>query len=343
MLFMPSVSLEFPVLVSPSKNGYDLRPLFLDSPHSSAKRFRLAVDLLSKEVRRQFRAFETERKTIDDLLWFSFNPKLKFERKKLYFTLSQHTIFGDFLIVRFSLKDHQILCLPQFDNFFAILSKNILENGSFSEQLTIIVRDRLQEERKNNPDDFSPNNYYASGGEFVTNISVKINTKPAIFPFEEQIDTWFASLSGQAEKFSGAAELARVGYSLQDNYPNNLSRDSLHNSEVERLSSLIFGSKMTAIVIVGPTGCGRTTLLHECFYRYLQAQENKTKKVTIWHIDPNRIIAGMSIVGMWQRRFESILNYIIKRKTPNLRPRLFVDNLVAFFRVGKSAQKFYDS
>ncbi len=338
MPFMPSVSLEFPVLVSPSKNGYDLRPLFLDSPHSSAKRFRDAVDLLSKEVRRQFRAFETERKTIDDLLWFSFNPQLKFERKKLCFTLGHHTIFGDFLIVRFSLKGHQILCLPQFDNFFAILSKNILKDGSFSEQLTAIVRDRLLEERKNNPDDFSPNDYYAHGGEFVTSISVNINTKPAIFPFEEQIDAWFASVSGQAEKFSGAAELARVGSNLRDDYPNNLSRDSLHDAEVERLSSLIFGSRMTAIVIVGPPGCGRTTLLHESFYRYLQAQESKAKKATIWHIDPNRVISGMSIVGMWQRRFESILDYMIKRNPPSQRPRLFVDNLVAFFRVGKSAQ-----
>jgi ATP-dependent Clp protease ATP-binding subunit ClpC len=341
MPFMPSVPLEFPVLVTPSKNGYHLRPLFLDSPDSHAKRFRDAVDLLSKEVRRQFRAFETERKTIDDLLWFSFNPQLKFERKTLYFTVGHHTIFGDFLIVRFSLKGHQILCLPQFDNFFAIISQNILEDGSFSEQLTAIVRDRLLEERKNNPDDFSPNDYYASGGEFVTNTSVKINIKQARFPFEEQIDAWFASVSGQAEKFSGAAELARVGSNLQDDYPNNLSRDSLRDVEVDRLSSLIFGAKMTAIVIVGSTGCGRTTLLHECFYRYLQAQEAKekqVKKATIWHIDPNRVISGMSIVGMWQRRFESILDYIIKRRPASSRPRLFVDNLVAFFRVGKSAQ-----
>ena len=340
MPFMPSVQLEFPVLVTPSKTGYNLRPLFLDSPDSNAKRFRDAVGLLNKEVRREFRAFETERKTIDDLLWFGFNPKLKFERKKLCFPLGHHTIFGDFLIVRFSLKSHQVLCLPQF-NFFAILSSDLFEDGSFGEQLTAIVRDRLQEERKNNPDDFSPYNYYASGKEFVTSISVNINTKLAAFPFEEEMDTWFASMSGQGEKFSGAAELARVGSNLQDDYPNDLSRDSLRNVEVDRLSSLIFGTKMTAIVIIGPTGCGRTTLLHECFYRYLETYNGKgkkAKKATIWHIDPNRVISGMSIVGMWQRRFESILDYIIKRKPPSSRPRLFVDNLVAFFRVGKSSQ-----
>ncbi len=337
---MPSVQLEFPVLVTPSKTGYHLRPLFLDSPDSDAKRFRDAVDLLKTEVRRQFRAFETERKTIDDLLWFCFNPKLKFEHKKLCFPLGHHTIFGDFLVVRFSLKSHQVLCLPQF-NFFAILSSNLFEDGSFSEQLTAIVRDCLQEERKNNPDDFSPYNYYAGGGEFVTSISVNINTNIAKFPFEEQMDTWFASISGQTENFSGAAELARVGSNLQDDYPSHLNRDSLRDVEVDRLSSLIFGAKMTAIVIVGATGCGRTTLLHECFYRYIEtynSKAKKAKKATIWHIDPNRVISGMSIVGMWQRRFESILDYIIKRKPPSSRPRLFVDNLVAFFRVGKSSQ-----
>ena len=340
---MPTVPLEFPVLVTPLKEGYHLRPLFSNSPSSEAKRFRDVIDLLSKDVRQMFRAFETQGGTIDELLWFTFNPNLKFELKKLCFALGPYMVFGDFTIVRFSLKGHQFLCLPKFDNFFAIVSDNLFEYGSFTEQLTTIVHDCLQKQRKKDPHGFSPNDYYANGNEFVTTVSLPVNVKRAPFPFEQQTDVWFASLNSQQQDFSGATELARVGSNLRDIYPNKLQRALMRDTFVSRLGKLIFGTKMTAVVIVGPTGCGRTSLVHETFYRYLQTLAPKDRAATIWHIDPNRIIAGMSIVGMWQRRFESILEYIIagnqqKQSSPNLRPRLFVDNLVALFRIGKSAQ-----
>ncbi|MEN8216341.1 MAG: AAA family ATPase [Pseudomonadota bacterium] len=333
---MPTVPLEFPVLVTPSKEGYHLRPLFLESPSRTAKRFRDAVDLLTKDVRREFRGFETERETIDDLLWFAFNPNLKFELKKLCFTVGHYMVFGDFAVARFTLKGHEFVCLPRFDNFFAIVSEALLEHGSITEQLTAIVHDKMQERRKEDPSGFSPSEYYASKGMFVTTISLVVNVKRANFPFEQQSDAWLASLTGQQEDFSGAVELARVGVNLRDEYPNQLQRASLRDALVTKLGNVIFGSRKTAVVIIGPPGCGRTSLLHETFFRYLQ--EN-TPAATIWHVDPNRVIAGMSIVGQWQRRFESILEYIIqpdKKKSPS--PRLFVDNLVALFRIGKSAQ-----
>jgi ATP-dependent Clp protease ATP-binding subunit ClpC len=340
---MLTVPLEFPVLVTPSKTGYHLRPLFLDYPYRRAKRFRDAVELLIKDVRRQFQKFETSRETIDELLWFAFNPKLKYETKKLCFSLGAYMIFGDFAIVRFFVNNHQVVFLPQFNNFFAIVSDNLFEYGSFTEQLNSIIYDRLQEERKNNPNNFTPNNYYAKGSEFVTNVSLEVNVKRAKFPFEEEINTWFASLSGQQEHFSGAIELSRVASNWRDFYPNRLQRATLRDEVVERLSKLIFGVNMTAVVLIGRPGSGRTTVLQEAFYRYLEAQENQSQSSsgTIWHLDPNRVIAGMSIVGMWQRRFESILEYLIKGRPKTLakaRPRLFVDNLVALFRIGKSAQ-----
>jgi ATP-dependent Clp protease ATP-binding subunit ClpC len=340
---MSTVVLEFPVLVTPSKEGYHLRPLFLETPCRTAKRFRDAVDSLTMEVVRRFRDFKTERSTIDELLWFAFNPKLKFELKKLCFAFGPYMVFGHFAVARFTIKGHQILCLPGFDNFFAIESKNLFEQGSFTEQLINIVHDRLQDKRQKNPSQFSPNNYYANGNEFVMTVSVPISVERAKFPFENQAEAFFASISGQQQNFSGSTELARVGTNWADDYPNRLQRAVLRDETVERLEKLIFGPLNTAVVIVGPPGCGRTTLLHETFYRYLKEQENSPKHhvATVWHIDPNRVIAGMSIVGQWQRRFESILEYMIKgkqKRPASHQPRLFVDNLVALFRIGKSAQ-----
>jgi len=328
---VPKVNLEIPVLVTPSKDSYHLKPLFLDNPFSSARRFRDGMDLLAKEIRRYFRSFQTERETIDDLLWMTFNPKLKLEFQKLYFSLGQHMVFGKFLVIRFFLKQHQFVFLPAF-NKFAIIQDNILEHGDLLEQIINIAHDQMQLKRKQ--DNFSPNDYYAIGGEFITTLNVSINVKRAKFPFENNFKNWFASLSNQQQKFSGASEITRVGSNLFEKYPNKLQRALLRDAEIETLSNLIFSEKMTAVVIIGSPGCGRTSLLHECFYRYLQKGK---PKATIWHLDPNRIIAGMSIVGMWQRRFESILEYLIK-PSPEKRPRLFIDNIVALFRIGKSAQ-----
>jgi ATP-dependent Clp protease ATP-binding subunit ClpC len=325
---VPKVNLEIPVLVTPSKDSYHLKPLFLDHPVSNARRFRDAMDLLVKQVRRYFRSFQTERETIDDLLWMTFNPKLKLEFQKLYFSLGQHMIFGKFIVIRFFLKQHQFVFFPAF-NKFAIIN----DHDDFFEQVTNIVREQMQLERK--LENFSSKDYYAVGGEFVTALNVSINVKRAKFPFENTFMNWFASLSNQQQKFSGASEITRVGSNLLDKYPNKLQTALLRDVEVETLSNLVFGEKMTAVVIIGSPGCGRTSLLHECFYRYLQ--KNQSKTTTIWHLDPNRIIAGMSIVGMWQRRFESILEYLIK-PSPEKRPRLFIDNIVALFRIGKSAQ-----
>ncbi len=325
---MPTVPLEFPVLVTPSKEGYQLRPLFLNSPIRTAKRFRDAMDLITKDVRQLFHDFKTERETSDQLLWFAFNPKFDFERQNFYFNSGSNLVWGDFAVVRFSLKAHQIICLPSFDNFFAILSKH----DSFNRQIQTIIHDRLHE-RKKESSSFSPSDYYASDGEFITTLSLSVTVEQENFPFEQEIESLFASLNGQQDKFSGLVELARVGSNWHDNYPNKLQRAILREDYVTRLGQLIFGTTKTAMVIVGAPGSGRTTLLHETYFRYLQAQEGAV--TTIWHIDPNRVIAGMSIVGQWQRRFESILEHVIQLPT---HPCLFFDNLVALFRVGKSAQ-----
>lgn len=322
---MPTIPLEFPVLVTASKEGYHLRPLFIKEPHCTAKRFSKAVDLMIKEVQRLFRSFEMERCTSNDLLWFAFNPKITF------------MLSGPIASVRFALKGHLIICFPKFDHFFAILDKK----KSIHIQVSRIISNCICKERKKDPGNFSIEDYDSNKHEFVTTISLSVTIKQASFPFETEMEEWFASLNSQQETFSGAIELARVATNWKDAYPDKLQRAILRDEVVERLEPLILGETKTAIVIIGTPGCGRTTVLQEAYFRYLKRCEDlKKRKVhkpitTIWHVDPNRVIAGMSIVGQWQRRFESILEHVIQSPS---QPRLFFDNLVALFRVGKSAQ-----
>ena len=56
-------------------------------------------------------------------------------------------------------------------------------------------------------------------------------------------------------------------------------------------------------------------------------------------LTPPSLIAGMSIVGMWQRRLESIIHFATNPVDKNPRQdKLYFNNIVALFRIGKSSQ-----
>jgi ATP-dependent Clp protease ATP-binding subunit ClpC len=85
-------------------------------------------------------------------------------------------------------------------------------------------------------------------------------------------------------------------------------------------------------------------LIHEVLYRYRQKNKETSieKLQSVWHLDPTRIIAGMSIVGMWQKRFEAILKFVLEGKKDFLKhylpDKILFDNVIALLRIGKSAQ-----
>ena len=58
-----------------------------------------------------------------------------------------------------------------------------------------------------------------------------------------------------------------------------------------------------------------------------EEQDLGWRRQNIWLVDPNRIIAGMSIVGQWEKRFESILEYIQKPDDrPDFQDVMLLDN-----------------
>ncbi len=60
--------------------------------------------------------------------------------------------------------------------------------------------------------------------------SLQVNVKRAKFPFEQDMEGLFASLSGSQQHFSGATEIARVETNLRDNYPSRLKRAARRTS-----------------------------------------------------------------------------------------------------------------
>ena len=338
---MAHYELVFPALVQHIKlNGkphFRLRPLFVPYPQVTHQRYQSAISQLKKEVQHSFKYFKLDRQLAPQLQWFMLRPEITTERMPLEFKLGKHYINGSFTVFRFALNGLPVAFLPDINNTL------LIEKGSTSaerrEQITKAIKAYLRQERDDLEEEFDPSQYYTGHKDFLTDISAKIRIQHRENKFSEhKQDDLFAHLF-MPQEFDGSHEITRVAYDLTEKYPDELNRAYFRDEAVEQIQQLIFSGVNTPLVLLGKPGVGRHTLLHEIAYRYV-AQRSETDQAygSMWLLDPTRVIAGMSIVGMWQKRFEAIIRYLMKpvgkKDTAHI---LIVDNPVAFLRIGTSA------
>lgn len=351
---MSTITINLPTLVQTveieQKQQYYLRPLFFSNPISTDRRFEKAVSKFQKEIRHYFRGFHLTRQNSEQLLWFLFNPPVTHQRFRFAYRIGSQMISGNFGVSYFELQDIVFVVLPLFDNFMFIAEPD--EKGKYNIEKTVyrtiekLLR-KLRKENNNQNIDIEP--YLSKKGEFITTLTVNITIEEGKFPFEYQRDDWFFSRLSGGTDFDGATELEKVGNNLNDAYPSELKRAFFRDDLVDRLQQNVYQKGNTPIVIVGKEGVGKHSLIEEVVYRYRKSFKETDIQYEVleqfWSINPNRIIAGMSIVGMWQKRFETILKHIEKRrqKIDNFRydgktDKILIDNPIALLRIGKSSQ-----
>jgi ATP-dependent Clp protease ATP-binding subunit ClpC len=338
---MSYLQLEFPVLVNTRKHGYVVRPLFLAEPQAQDAKFALAVHKLQRQVLRRLDYTSLSRDNMHEMLWYKFYPgDLHFEKMELEFMAGQRPVVGKFCVVWFDMMSERVVCLPDFANFFFIAER--AGDGSLPLATRVIeaIQHLLREERHKSGNDVNPEKYMAGDGETITSLSFGIELRRSKLPWEHDENSFFTSLFGSAEEFDGAWEIRKVGADMNQLYPAQLARAFYRNDLVERVEQIIYNKEIVPLVLVGPRGVGKTCVIHEVIYRYLEKNEHKesSKLEKIWHVDPLRVIAGMSIVGRWQSRWEAILEYAVHpHKERNRGDKVYFDNMVALMRVGKSA------
>ena len=57
-----------------------------------------------------------------------------------------------------------------------------------------------------------------------------------------------------------------------------------------------------AILLVGPSGVGKTAIIHELIRRFSAEEKPIQHRCDFWEVDGNRLISGMSMVGAWEQR-----------------------------------------
>ena len=342
---MAIVKLQIPTLVTDTniedKVHYHLRPLFTGFPVATHRRYDNAVALFQKEVRQAFKGFSLSRQSADRLLWFLFKPEVQYHQFQLEFNLGRQFISGLFGLASFNLEGKSFLVLPSFYNYMFMLpekkgGKPDLEGGAKK-----AIQALLRKIKKENESEFDPEAFFASRREFMANIEVTVNIGQAGFSFDTPADNWFlTSLLGDTD-FDGATEIERVGQDLNSLYPAELRRAYYQEQLVGQLYKAIFHRGNTPLAIIGPEGVGKHTIIHEVIWRYESEfyEAKKGRGQRVWLIDPTRIISGMSIVGMWQKRFESIISFV-RNPAENAKTsdKILIDNPVALLRIGKSAQ-----
>lgn len=333
---------ESPIWVRYKKGKYVVRPLFLNEPVVSDKRYEDALRKYVNTVRKQFSGEALNDAKRQDLLWYQFLPDYTLENLQLEFPYGKRYFMGGLSVCRFKHKGYTYICIPSLDTYFFI-SRHENPNRS---QLVDEVIEHMQrwprKQKSEHKESIQLEQYAAEKREFCTNIELNLYVRQERIRLgSDEVDI-FRQLFRQSTEFDGAFEIRKVGQDLNDMYPNELEQAYFMDETVSLVKSLIYSRDRVPVVILGSRKIGKTSILHEAIRRY--HEENKLKSYPIldnvWHIDPSRVIAGMSVVGMWQRRFEAIAQFA---KQPNeeykkRQDKLYFSNLIALFRIGKSAQ-----
>lgn len=144
---------------------------------------------------------------------------------------------------------------------------------------------------------------------------------------------------GARRRRPGTTLLSELGFDLtRKAIDDELAPGMVRKPYREQLRQLLCGPRKAPILLIGPPGVGKTTLLHRAVLDLLEADgwathQNIDRVHHLWQISGRRIIAGMSYLGQWEQRCVELLE-----ETHAKRIVLFADDLHAWGRIGESQQ-----
>ena len=115
-------------------------------------------------------------------------------------------------------------------------------------------------------------------------------------PKKEALEEILSPLSEYGSELVGDAKHDRVGRALH--------RDVL----VTELAAVLSSRRNPSALLVGPSGVGKTTIVHELAHRvHRDLVPDRLTDTEIWSIGASRIIAGANFLGEWQERAAAIV------------------------------------
>lgn len=336
---MANLQLTLPVWVQHKDRQYHIRPLFMDEPHSQHKRYDIALRNFQRNIRKAFRQYYTNRESLEPLLWFMFSPEVQFETMKLEFTYGKRFFQGKVPVYWFRYVGYTVIGLPSFENEWFIPTEAEANRQEIENAVVEHIQKYARQYKKEQDEEMDMDDFVAAKKEFVDVIEMPLNVREPKIKIREKAADIFKQFFRNDMKFEGRIEIAKTGREFNN---EDLEIAYYRDEIAAQIYHHVYGTDNVPIVLLGARKAGKTALLHEAARRYKaeNVQHDYFKLDNVWHIDPTRIISGMSVIGMWQKRFEAIIKFAI---TPNKnylsrRDKLYFDNVIPLFRIGKSAQ-----
>lgn len=313
---------DYPFLINrikAEKITYIARPLFFENDTVINSKLQTAIQ---KQVGRFQNHLGIVASNADhsSLLSQTYVPEFKERRIPLAIKLEQETRTFKLLCIEFEKIDFRILFIPQLAYFWCTVPKQHVGIEHIQDLVDKHVEQMGEGDRESYLD---PVNLEARTWIHWAPLHVATQKQKLGSAFD------LISLGGE-EELDGQEELRKVGHCLE----NNEMKPALKmKKEKEQLAKLLAVPNHAPILVIGPRGRGKTALIHD--YHYSKARGlhgNKAKAKATWQVTPQRLISGMSLVGQWENRVRTIIEYL-----ENEKHILYIDDLTGLFRAGISA------
>ncbi|MCX4241409.1 AAA family ATPase [Paraliomyxa miuraensis] len=147
------------------------------------------------------------------------------------------------------------------------------------------------------------------------------------------------SLVGGGPRLRGSALLAQLAVdetrrAIDGRLPCGMPRRPLR----DRLAQLVAGKRRVSVLLVGPSGSGKSMLVRQLVHDLLQVDDypshrNYDRLHPVFRLAGRRIIAGMSYLGQWEQRCVDVVE--AGRKVGAV---LWIEDLHAWGRLGETQQ-----
>ncbi|WP_437279300.1 AAA family ATPase [Sorangium sp. So ce375] len=182
---------------------------------------------------------------------------------------------------------------------------------------------------------------WSHGKERITTLSFSCTPRSVLADLPERPgdeDTG-ADPAFRWKKRRGLKVLPSLGVSLtQRAAQGDLDAGVPRSPQREQLALLLGAGRAQPVIVVGPPGCGKTTLIHRAVLDLLAADgygahKNLDRVRDVVAVSGRRLIAGMSHLGDWEKRCVELVEDARSRGAI-----LVVDDLQHFGRIGRSRE-----
>jgi ATP-dependent Clp protease ATP-binding subunit ClpA/protein subunit release factor B len=159
--------------------------------------------------------------------------------------------------------------------------------------------------------------------------------------FLDEVEVSFSPLKPQQEKKKREEEdedawaLKASGINLTAHASEgNLLRAYRREREVGEILNVLAAERGNCILLVGPSGAGKTAIVHEVVRRMKgDTCPPALRKRQVWYTSADRLIAGCCFLGQWQGKLQNVIDEVKRR-----RHILFIDDLASLIEVGRTSK-----